>query len=159
MVEQNYVIILLIAILILILYTINFSGKSQIKSQVKPEKFGNCNQQPSQIVQLNQSTKVTHEIPNGVASLNVHIAHWCGWSKKLLAMLDSDDFKSKYDANNLKSICVVNVIDCEANKEKCDPSFVKGFPTIILHTKSGKMLRYDGNRSADDLINFMKTNS
>lgn len=183
--EETYIIILIIAVLILILYFVNFSGDNkgvnrvnggtngvnggakQVNNgatngpinQYKPynptEQFGSCGSSS----QTNQQTQITQSVQvsaNGKASLKVHIAYWCGWSKRLLQQLGSDEFKNKF--KDVENICVVEIIDCEANKEKCDPSIVKGFPTIILQTKSGKMIPYNGDRSTDDLIAFIKTN-
>jgi len=183
--EETYIIVLIIAILILILYFVNFSGNNskvdertngvngdtnvqQIPSmnQFKPynptENFGSCGMpvkstqptQPTESTQLTQTIKID---ATGKASLKVHVAMWCGWSKRLLAQLDSDEFKNKF--NDVKDICVLEIIDCEKNKKDCDPSIVKGFPTIILQTKSNKMVPYNGDRSTDDIIKFIKANS
>ena len=186
--EETYIVILIIAILILILYFVNFSGKKYDNKVNKNSNTVNkeINQHPQQISSLNQykpynptenfnscgtpsqissddtvkSTQLTQSIKvdtNGKASLKIHVAMWCGWSKKLLAQLDSDDFKNKF--NDIKNICVLEIIDCEKNKENCDPTIVKGFPTIILQTKSGNSIPYNGDRSIDDIISFIKTNS
>lgn len=182
--EETYIIVLIIAILILILYFVNFSGKNnnedsngitggdnkqhnqQIPSinQFKPynptENFGSCGT-PSQLsddtiksTQLTQSIKVD---ATGKATLKIHVAMWCGWSKRLLAHLDSEDFKNKF--KEVENICVLEIIDCEKNKENCDPSIVKGFPTIILQTKTNNMILYKGDRTTDDIIKFIKANS
>ena len=180
--EETYIIILIIAILILILYFVNFSGKKNNRNKVNGEVY---EQQPQQIPSMNQfkpynptenfgscgmpsqtssdlikSTQLTQSIKvdaTGKASLKVHVALWCGWSKKLLQQLDSEEFKKKF--NDVENICVLEIIDCDVNKEKCNPSIVKGFPTIILQTKSGKMIQYNGDRSTDDIISFIKANS
>jgi hypothetical protein len=185
--DETYIIILIIAILILILYFVNFSGEKNDKvnevanennnkdnrevnqqiptlNQFKPynltENFGSCGM-PSQssdnsvkLTQLTQSNKVD---TTGKAILKIHVAMWCGWSKKLLQQLNSEEFKNKF--NDIKNICVLDIIDCDINKERCDPSIVKGFPTIILQTKSNKMIMYKGDRTTDDLILFIKANS
>jgi hypothetical protein len=167
--EETYIIILIIAILILILYFVNFSGKQNNTNRVVPganqsvisnqpparefksynptENFGSCNSQITQQVSTTKSDK---------SALKVYITYWCGWSKKLLAQLGSDAFKNKF--KEVDSICVIDIIDCDVDKEKCDPLFIKGFPTIKLQTKDGKLIPYDGNRSNDDLINFIKSN-
>lgn len=182
--EETYMIILIIAILILILYFVNFSGKNNNKdsngvngvdnkqqnqqipsiNQFKPynptENFGSCGM-PSQIsddtiksTQLTQSIKVD---ATGKVTLKIHVAMWCGWSKRLLVQLESDEFKNKF--KEVENICVLEIIDCEKNKEKCDPSIVKGFPTIILQTKTNNMILYKGDRTTDDIIKFIKANS
>lgn len=186
--EETYVIILIIAILILILYFINFSGKNnnatgvngetikvngetngiivqqnqQVSSnQFKPynptENFDSCGGSQVQSPTITQITQQINVDATGKASLKVHVALWCGWSKRLLAQLDSDDFKNKF--KDVENICVLDIIDCVKNKEKCDPSIVRGFPTIILQKKTGEMVPYKGDRSTDDLINFIKANS
>lgn len=170
--EETYIVILIIAILILILYFVNFSGETNSTKQsalppslpqYKPynptEQFGSCGSQNNQLnlpTQITQITQITQTNGNK-STLKVHIAHWCGWSKKLLQQLGSDEFKNAF--KDVENICVLEIIDCEANKEKCNPSIVKGFPTIILQTKSGKIVPYGGNRSTTDLIQFIKTNS
>ena len=170
--EETYTIILIIAILILILYFVNFSGKTikvnndidanQINvKQYKPynptENFGSCRTPSSTQPSTQPSTHPSTQTTQTKATLKVHIAHWCGWSKKLLAHLNSDEFKNKF--KDVENICILEIIDCEVNREKCDPSIVKGFPTIILQSKSGKMIPYNGNRSTDDIITFIKANS
>ena len=183
--EETYIIILIIAVLILILYFVNFSGDNKganggttkvnggttkvnggTINQYKPynptEQFGICGSanQANQSTQANQATQITQSnqvSANNKATLKVHIAYWCGWSKKLIEQLGTDEFKNKF--KDVENICVLEIIDCDANKEKCDPSLVKGFPTIILQSKSGKMILYNGNRSTDDLIAFIKANS
>ena len=165
--EETYIVILIIAILILVLYFVNFSGKQTINNKSNgascgkkynthdpTEKFDSC--KLSQLPQITQITQAEQGNVTNKASLKVHIAHWCGWSKKLLQQLDSDTFKNAF--KDVENICVLEIIDCEVNKEKCDPSIVKGFPTIILQTKSGVMKKYDGDRSTDDLIKFINAN-
>ena len=154
--EETYIIILIIAILILILYFVNFSGSKS--TQRKNEPNGLTRSNPTENFGCN-NPQITQGQPtvNGTKStLKVHIAYWCGWSKKLLAQLGSDEFKNKF--KDVETICTIEIIDCEANKEKCDPSIVKGFPTIILQTKSGELKPYTGDRSTDDLISFIKSN-
>lgn len=187
--EETYIVILIIAILILILYFVNFSGKKndnnykvneevncvnsqqlqQVQqippaNQFKPynptENFGSCGMPTQTSSDLIKSTQLAQSIKvdaTGKASLKVHVAMWCGWSKRLLQQLDSDEFKNKF--KDVENICVLEIIDCDLNKEKCDPTIVKGFPTIILQTKSGKMIQYNGDRTTDDLILFIKANS
>lgn len=135
------------------------SSLNQFKPYNPTENFGSCGM-PSQSSSVTQLTQLTQSIKvdaTGKATLKIHVAMWCGWSKRLLAQLDSDEFKNKF--YDIKNICELEIIDCEANKEKCDPSIVRGFPTIILQTKSGKMIQYKGDRTTDDIIKFIKSNS
>jgi len=169
--EETNIIILIIGILILILYFSNFSGKNDIvpksnqesaltknKLNTSTENFGSCRMSQQSVNEPIKLTQITQPVDaTGKASLKVHVALWCGWSKKLIEQLNSDEFKNKF--KNIENICILEIIDCEANKEVCDQSNVKGFPTIILQTKSGKNILYTGNRTTDNIINFIKANS
>jgi hypothetical protein len=158
--EETYIVILIIAILILILYYVNFSDsnremtKGQVNKQMPVYNQYKPYNPTENFINSNNTAQITESTQ---AILKVHIAYWCGWSKKLLQQLESDDFKNKF--NDIKNICVLEIIDCDANKEKCNPTMVKGFPTIILQSKSGKMIPYNGDRTTDDIITFIKTNS
>ena len=35
---------------------------------------------------------------------------------------------------------------------------VKGFPTLYLHTATGNVIPYEGNRNKDDFISFINKN-
>ena len=133
---------------------------NQFKPYNPTENFGSCGMPSQSLDYPIKSTQLTQSIKvdaTGKASLKVHVAMWCGWSKRLLAQLDSEEFKNKF--KDVENICILEIIDCEENKEKCDPSIVKGFPTIILQKKSGNSILYKGDRSTDDIISFIKANS
>ena len=48
-------------------------------------------------------------------------------------------------------------VDCDKQKGECWKNKVDGTPTIILH-KNGKQLTYEGDRSLQSLISFVKAN-
>lgn len=45
--------------------------------------------------------------------------------------------------------------DATANDIRDKRFDVKGFPTMYLHTSSGKVIAYEGDRSKDDIITFI----
>ena len=82
-----------------------------------------------------------------VPILKLYYANWCGWSKKFLPTWEQLE-------NKIKNIKFVK-IDCEANKNMCDN--IPGYPFLILE-KNGTKINYNGDRSYDDIVNFLKKN-
>jgi thiol-disulfide isomerase/thioredoxin len=81
---------------------------------------------------------------------------WCGWSKK---------FQPEWDkfSNNVKQnpeLYHVNAIDVkcdnEINNTLCNKYNIPGYPHVIIEYNN-KQIPYNGRRTADDLINYIKT--
>lgn len=66
---------------------------------------------------------------------------WCGHSKKLATR-----FKDKY---------IVGAVDCDSEEDICDFFKIRGYPTIKVFDGK-KFLYYDGNRTADEIANFVE---
>ena len=80
--------------------------------------------------------------------LKLYYTNWCGWSKKFLPVWNQLD--------KLQQIRIpMEKIDCEKNKEQCDG--IPGFPYVVLE-KNSERIEYKGNRTAKDIVNFVKTN-
>lgn len=84
-------------------------------------------------------------------TLGVYYTNWCGYSKRFLNELDNGL------KNKLESSVSVKLVDCEKNPDECKRLNVRGYPTVILH-KNNEDILYNGNRSEDDLINFINNN-
>jgi len=80
--------------------------------------------------------------------LKLYYTNWCGWSKKFLPVWNQVD--------KLQQIRIpMEKIDCEKNKEQCNG--IPGFPYVVLE-KNKERIEYKGNRTAKDIVNFVKTN-
>jgi thiol-disulfide isomerase/thioredoxin len=79
--------------------------------------------------------------------LVLYYTSWCGWSQKFLPIWN--DFKQKYPE------IITETIECSDN-QKC--TNIKGYPTIIYYI-NGSPLLYTGNRTVDDLYQFVQKNS
>ena len=80
--------------------------------------------------------------------LKLYYTNWCGWSKKFLPVWNQLD--------KLQQIRIpMEKIDCEKNKEQCNG--IPGFPYVVLE-KNKERIEYKGNRTAKDIVNFVKTN-
>ena len=79
--------------------------------------------------------------------LSLYYAEWCGHCKNVMPIWNK--------LSNNKVLC--KKYDCDKNKNICEANNVTGFPTILLHL-SDKVIKYNGDRSYDDLNNFINTN-
>ncbi|THG08331.1 hypothetical protein TEA_011094 [Camellia sinensis var. sinensis] len=80
-------------------------------------------------------------------------APWCGHCKKLAPILDevAGSFQSDGDV-------IIAKIDATANDIPVDMFDVKGYPTLYFRSASGNLLQYDGDRTKEDIIDFIKKN-
>lgn len=65
-----------------------------------------------------------------------------------------DELAAKYVGNSRVKIAKV---DCTLgeNKELCNEQEVDGFPTIYIYLNGNKVEEYNGNRSIEDLIEYI----
>lgn len=52
----------------------------------------------------------------------------------------------------------VKIQDSTANDIPSDVFDVKGYPTLYFRSASGNLLQYDGDRTKDDMIEFIQKN-
>ncbi len=83
--------------------------------------------------------------------LKLYYAEWCGYCHKLMPIWD------ELEGSELKKIVEFHKYECDKNKGLCMNEGVQGYPTIILET-NGKKITYEGDRSKEDLIRFVKSN-
>lgn len=104
----------------------------------------------------NDNTKVQKEQleNNNSPILGVYYTEWCGYSQQFLRALQNDIIPA-LEQNKLDKAFQIKLVDCDKHKEECAKNNVPGFPTLILH-KDNSNIPYDGDRSPDDLIHFLK---
>ncbi|XP_013997083.1 protein disulfide-isomerase A3 isoform X2 [Salmo salar] len=76
-------------------------------------------------------------------------APWCGHCKKL-----APDFETA--ATRLKGTVPLAKVDCTANPDTCGRFGVTGYPTLKIFRNGEDASSYDGPRSADGIVHFMK---
>lgn len=84
--------------------------------------------------------------------LGVYYTDWCGYSRQFLEKLE-DGLKTKLEKEGVS----IRLVDCDKNKETCQKLQIEGFPTLLLHTEN-KDIHYNGNRTDDDILHFVKNN-
>ena len=88
--------------------------------------------------------------------LYLYYTDWCGHSKNFLP--EWDKLVSSVESSNLKDKFEVKKINCEESKQTCGDANVRGYPTVILHKTDGQNIAYNGQRTAKDIVEFMKSN-
>jgi len=74
-------------------------------------------------------------------------APWCGHCKQLAPTWEKV-------ATNLKGVIPVGKVDCSAHESFCGKYGVKGFPTIKLFSKKGKVQDYQQGRDVRSIMDF-----
>ncbi|KAL8130572.1 hypothetical protein V2J09_019727 [Rumex salicifolius] len=80
-------------------------------------------------------------------------APWCGHCKKLAPILDEVAVSFEKDID-----VVIAKLDATANDIPDDTFDIQGYPTLYFRTSSGKVVQYDGDRSKEDIIEFIQKN-
>lgn len=127
--QVNWYYIILIIVIVIILYFL-------LNSLVQYEQFNNIN---------NNTNNNNYEIV-------LYYANWCGWCKKF--MPEWDQFK-QWSNTNLSNVKVTK-IDCTNNNNQCQKANVQGFPTVILYKNNQKLTEFNGQRTSNNLINFVR---
>ncbi|KAJ8335149.1 hypothetical protein SKAU_G00407880 [Synaphobranchus kaupii] len=76
-------------------------------------------------------------------------APWCGHCQKLAPEYESA-------ATKLKGVVPLAKVDCTANSETCGRFGVNGYPTLKIFRNGEDAAGYDGPRSAEGIVSYMK---
>ncbi|OZJ06278.1 hypothetical protein BZG36_00778 [Bifiguratus adelaidae] len=133
-----------------------FAGK--IAPSIKSAPIPETNDGPVKVVVADQFDEIVYDSDKDV--FVEFYAPWCGHCKRLAPIWDQ--FATDIAANPANSHIVIAKMDATENDLPARVPFqIQGFPTLKLF-KAGKdkeIVDYNGDRSYDDLINFLKTNS
>lgn len=117
----------------------------------KSEPIPEVNDDPVKVVVASNLLDVVFK--SGKNVLLEFYAPWCGHCKKLAPILDEVAVSFGGDEN-----VIIAKIDATANDIPKDVFDVKGYPTLYFSSASGKTVRYDGDRSKEDMIEFIQKN-
>uniref|UniRef100_A0A5B6ZID4 Protein disulfide-isomerase n=1 Tax=Davidia involucrata TaxID=16924 RepID=A0A5B6ZID4_DAVIN len=135
----------------------------QIASWVKEYKEGNVmpykksepipevNNEPVKVVVADSLQEIVFN--SGKNVLLEFYAPWCGHCKKLAPILDEVAVSFQSDAD-----VIIAKIDATANDIPNDIFDVKGYPTLYFKAASGNLSQYDGDRTKEDIIDFIQKN-
>ncbi|KAK4776509.1 hypothetical protein SAY86_005197 [Trapa natans] len=80
-------------------------------------------------------------------------APWCGHCKNLAPILDEVAVSYENDAD-----IVIAKFDATANDVPTETFEVQGFPTVYFRSAGGKIVQYEGDRTKEDIIDFIEKN-
>jgi thiol-disulfide isomerase/thioredoxin len=86
-------------------------------------------------------------------TVTLYYAMWCGYSRAFLNEWLKFENLAKQQLPNIK----VASVRCEGDTENmCIAKDVNGYPTIMLSMMDGKDIKYEGERRAEDIVEFVK---
>ncbi|KAK9805676.1 hypothetical protein WJX72_011398 [[Myrmecia] bisecta] len=123
----------------------------KLEKSIKSEEPPQDNDAPVTIVVAKEFDKIV------MGDKDVFImfhAPWCGHCKKLSPIIDEvgEAFADNKDV-------VIAKMDATANDVPNDKFEVKGFPTLFFVKKDGSIVPYSGNRTKEDLVEFVQKQS
>ncbi|KAK8642860.1 hypothetical protein V6N13_012188 [Hibiscus sabdariffa] len=118
-----------------------------VKSEPVPEE----NNEPVKVVVADTLEDMVFK--SGKNVLLEFYAPWCGHCKKLAPILDEVAVHYEKDASVL-----IAKLDATANDIVGESFDVRGYPTIYFRSSSGNITPYEGDRTKEDIINFIDQN-
>jgi thiol-disulfide isomerase/thioredoxin len=89
---------------------------------------------------------------NYKAEIILYHTTWCGYSKQFKPIWD--EFLGKV-ANNKPHVKFTDIVCEGGNETLCNQKGIEGYPTVILYMSDGTEARFDGGRTADELVKFL----
>lgn len=117
----------------------------------KSEPIPEVNNEPVKVVVADSLHDVVFK--SGKNVLLEFYAPWCGHCKKLAPILDEVATSFQDDAS-----VIVAKMDATANDVPSEFE-VQGYPTLYFSSASGKLMKYEGGRTAEDITNYIKKNN
>ena len=97
------------------------------------------------------------EKSNPQDKLVLYYTDWCGYSKAIRPEWNKLLKNVKAQKINIK----LEDIDCDSKLGKpiCEKNNVTGYPSLLYHKSNNKPIEYKGNRKADNMLEFIKSNN
>lgn len=122
-----------------------------LKPFKKSEPIPEVNNEPVKVVVAESLQDVVFD--SGKNVLLEFYAPWCGHCKKLAPILDEVAVSFQSDAD-----VIIAKIDATANDIPNDTFDIKGYPTLYFKSAGGNLSQYDGDRTKEDIIDFIQKN-
>ncbi|PKA66777.1 Protein disulfide-isomerase [Apostasia shenzhenica] len=116
----------------------------------KSEPIPEVNNEPVKVVVADSLNDMIYK--SGKNVLLEFYAPWCGHCKKLAPILDEVATSLQDDTD-----IIIAKMDATANDIPSEFE-VQGYPTLYFSTSGGKLLQYEGGRTAEDIMNFITSN-
>ncbi|GFY87485.1 PDI-like 1-1 [Actinidia rufa] len=123
----------------------------KLKPYIKSEPIPEVNNEPVKVVVADSLRDMVLNSRKNV--LLEFYAPWCGHCKKLAPTMDEVAVSFENDPD-----VVIAKLDATANDFPNDTFDVGGFPTMYFKSASGNIVQYEGDRSKEDIIDFIQKN-
>uniref|UniRef100_A0A251T6C4 Putative thioredoxin-like fold protein n=1 Tax=Helianthus annuus TaxID=4232 RepID=A0A251T6C4_HELAN len=129
----------------------------KVKPFIKSEPIPETNDEPVKVVVANSLGDMVLDSKKNSRILSIFLfllefyAPWCGHCKKLAPTLDEVAVSFENDAS-----VMVAKFDASNNDIPSDTFEVQGYPTLYFRSSSGKVVPYEGNRTKEDIIDFIQ---
>ncbi|KAI3462416.1 hypothetical protein Pfo_019079 [Paulownia fortunei] len=122
-----------------------------VKPFVRSEPIPVVNNEPVKVV----VTDSLHDMVfnSGKNVLLEFYAPWCGHCKQLAPILDEVSISFEKDPD-----VIIAKLDATANDVPSNTFDVQGYPTVYFRSASGNVLQYEGERTKEDIIDFIQNN-
>ncbi|KAG6396253.1 hypothetical protein SASPL_142399 [Salvia splendens] len=122
-----------------------------VKPFIRSEPIPEVNDEPVKVVVRHSLQDVVFN--SGKNVLLEFYAPWCGHCKSLAPILDEVAISFQNDPDVL-----IAKFDATANDVPKDKFEVQGFPTLYFRSANGNLSQYEGDRTKEDIINFINSN-
>lgn len=126
----------------------------QKKDEQKTEEAEVKQEEPNMVLTLTTDS-FEHTVEKGTTFVKFY-APWCGHCKRMAPTWEQ--LAGKFVGQEGVKIAKVDCTLAEA-KELCSQQEVNGFPTLYVYRDGKKVTEYDGNRSLEDLVDFVQKHS
>ncbi|MED6118637.1 disulfide-isomerase [Stylosanthes scabra] len=121
----------------------------KVTPYLKSEPIPETNNEPVKVVVANNFEDIVFK--SGKNVLLEFYAPWCGHCKKLAPILDEVAVSYQNDAD-----VIIAKLDATANDIPGESFDVQGYPTVYFKSASGKISPYEGDRTKEDIIQFIE---
>ncbi|KAF5768099.1 putative protein disulfide-isomerase [Helianthus annuus] len=123
----------------------------KLKPYIKSEPIPETNDEPVKVVVSKSFKDMVLDSKKNVL-LEIY-APWCGHCKKLAPIFEEVAVSFEQDPG-----VVIAKLDGTKNDIPSEEFDVKGFPTLFFKSSSGKIVQYEGDRTKEDMIEFIQKN-
>ncbi|XP_073141835.1 protein disulfide-isomerase [Henckelia pumila] len=120
-----------------------------VRPYKKSEPVPDANDEPVKVVVADSLQEMV--LSSGKNVLLEFYAPWCGHCKKLAPILDEVAVSFENDPD-----VIIAKIDATTNDIPRETFDVKGYPTLYFKSCSGNVVQYDGDRTKEDMIEFIQ---
>lgn len=124
-------------------------SEGKVAAYVKSEPIPESNSEPVKVIVADSIQDMVFN--SGKNVFLEFYAPWCGHCQKLAPILDEVAISFENDPDVL-----IAKFDATANDMVGDSFNVKGYPTLYFRSASGNIVPYDGNRTKEDMIDFIQ---